>query len=900
MKLGSRFDARLLESQGIRLVEALGDGEWIVSSEMDVAAARRGVRLPAESKLNEELKAKSIPAWAQLTIRGEEGAELLVYFHKDVSADYAQAELDRIGARVMDRSDYFERITATVRKDDIEMLAGMDWVRSIEPNFPPVRLTSNAESAALLKVKDIQEQFAIDGSGAKVAVIDDPVATHPEFGSRLKQLQVGSGLTHGTHVAGTVAAAGSTDPRLKGMAPAAQLVSMPFSTITAGIAANLNAKQIERADVGQNSWTAVVSESLNNCTLFGAYTSFEREMDRIVYQEKHPIVFAAGNDRDQDACLISARAGFYSISPPVGAKNLISVGAIDRDLSLSVFSSFGPTKDGRVKAGGGALGVNVLSTSVRNWTTTLSGTSMAAPAISGTVALLADRFRSKNGKQAPPELLRGLLMNTATDLGNPGPDYSYGFGLPDAVKSVKAIDEDTWRTDSVGAGQTREIEFEVGGGQPSLRVMLAWSDPPAPAGRTRQLMNDLDLKLISPDGAAYNPFVLDAVRPEQDARTGENLVDTVEQIAVAQPAAGRWKVVVSAKDLAVGPQDFAVVWSTTENPAPPCSTTVYPTTVAVSEKTSNVNVQVARSSTCEPWSVSDLPEWVKASEPSSNKATSTVKLKVSANESGQLRKANLLVAGRSVSLRQNAPCVTAPITPGAAIVAALDANDCLEDGSTAPYYTKIYTFEADAGQRVTIQADSNSLDAFLILYGPGGIFIAADDDSGGGLNARIPASGTLVLPVKGTYRISMTTALPSQTGSFTLNLKLEAASGNTSALPKVINACPAEMLGELTAESSKEGRRGDLYNTDIYLFQGRVGQSVKLNLAEADFDGVLQLIAPSGASVAFDDDSEGKLPKIESVLLGTGIYRLEVSSYGPFATGRYKLQAAGCGEWNPR
>ncbi|MBM3758939.1 MAG: hypothetical protein FJW36_01700 [Acidobacteria bacterium] len=898
---GSRgVSERSLAAQGFRALEPLGDGEWIVSVDSASPLARLGKPLETEQKLHESLRGDEVPIWARVKMRGEEGAEVLVYFHKDVSADEAQWEMDRIGAQVVERSDYFERLTVKVRLDDLKRVAAMDWVKVVEPVFGPYRLANNSDSAALIKVKELQEQFAMDGAGATVAIVDDPVATHPEFGDRLLQTQTIAGRDHGTHVAGTVAAAGSTDPRLKGMAPAARLVSMPFNTVSAGISANLNSKQLHSADLAQNSWLISVSEGLNSCSVLGDYLSFDRELDRIVYQEKFPIVFSAGNERDLSQCLVSARGGFYSAPSPGAAKNIMTVGAVDIGNAISGFSSFGPARDGRLKPDVVALGVGVLSTATRNATRSLSGTSMSAPAVSGLSALLINRHRGKHGKAPAPELLRAMILNTANDLGNPGPDYSYGYGIPDGVKALKIVDDDHWNTGSVLSGETKEFEFELPAGQPALRVMLAWSDPPAPAGRTRQLMNNLDLRLISPDGRTLLPFVLNPQKPEADAVAGENVLDNVEQVAVAQPAAGKWKIVVNAKDLAVGPQDYAFVWSTAENPAPPCSATVTPETIEISDKAATVAILVARSSVCEAWSAGPGNDWIRFGEPTNPKASGLVKVQIAANQTGASRRSTVLVAGRSVVIRQNTSCVAQPITSGVEVAAELTTNDCLFEGLPAQYYTKVYTFQADAGQRVTINAASRAVDTFIYLYGPGNIFLAADDDSGGGSNSRIPVSGALTLPIKGTYRILMTSFDPGQTGPFTLNMQLQASVTDPAALPKVITACPATVDGELITASSKSGRRGDFYNSDLYLFEGRAGQQLNARIAEAGFDGVMYLIAPSGATVAFEDDTEGSQPRIQTTLLANGVYRLDVSSFSPFTTGRYKLEVTGCSEWSNR
>lgn len=896
-RLVEGVDARTATSQGGKLVEALGDQQWIIAID---ASAKVGRPLPVDKKLSDDLRDGQPPLWAQVKLRGDEGLELLVYFHYDVNADLAQGELDRLGAVLVDRSDYFHRLTVKLRRDDLRTLAALDWVRFVEPVFPPYQLESNLESGLQLGVNRLRTEFGLNGAGARVAIIDDPVDAHPEFGDRLRQLRSGPGLLHGTHVAGTVAAAGNADERLRGMAPEARLVSIPFASVAEGIAANLNAKLLEQADLGQNSWGGVIRNNLNNCNLHGAYGSADRELDRIVFQEKLPIVFSAGNDRSSPECLVAERAGYYSLTPPKSSKNIIVVGAVDQSQDLSAFSSVGPTRDGRLKPDVVALGVSVLSTGIRGGTGTLSGTSMAAPAISGLTALLIDRYRERHNAAPEPALLRAVLLNTAKDLGNPGPDYQFGFGIPDAVEAVRTFDEDRWRRAEIHSGQTIEFDVDIPGGAPALRAMLAWTDPPAPAGRQQQLMNDLDLRLVSPTGDTVLPFRLDPRRPERDAERAENTLDNVEQVAVDAPLGGRWKIVISSKELVVGPQDFVISWTTAENPRPRCTTTVNPTSLSAAERAGSLTIQIARSSTCEPWEVAGAPAWLRPVLPPSTSASGVVKLALDRNDSGEQRTASLTIAGRNVSLRQNTVCQAREVKPGEPITATLSASDCLQEGLTQSFFTKIYEFTATAGQRAVIRVNSSTTDPYIFLYGPGGIYLAEDDDSGGGLNSRIPASGSLVLPLDGKYRILVSTAFAGQTGSFTLNLELSPAEGEPTALPKLITACPVELDGELTDQSSRDGRRGDLYRTDVYLFQGRVGQTVNLGLLAADFDGVAYLISPTGATLAFNDDSDGNRPFIEQPLSANGVYRLEISSFAPFATGRYKLAAAGCSEWDGR
>ncbi len=65
--------------------------------------------------------------------------------------------------------------------------------------------------------------------------------------------------------------------------------------------------------------------------------------------------------------------------------------------------------------------------------------------------------------------------------------------------------------------------------------------------------------MISPDGDTFFPFILDPDSPDDDATTGLNQRDNIEQILVVDPAAGEWTLQVDGSDIPEGPQTFSVV-----------------------------------------------------------------------------------------------------------------------------------------------------------------------------------------------------------------------------------------------------------------------------------------------------------------------------------------------------
>jgi hypothetical protein len=122
-------------------------------------------------------------------------------------------------------------------------------------------------------------------------------------------------------------------------------------------------------------------------------------------------------------------------------------------------------------------------------------------------------------------------------------------------------------------------------------------------------------------------------------------------------------------------------------------------------------------------------------------------------------------------------CIPTPISFGQTLQGNLTASDCHSPVRGSGFFADRYTFNAAAGQRVTIQATAavaGAPDTFLTLLGPNGAVIMTDDDSGGGQNSRIPG-GTkpLVLGLPGTYTIEVTPFSASGTGAYSLTLTTE-------------------------------------------------------------------------------------------------------------------------------
>ena len=502
------------------------------------------------------------------------------------------------------------------------------------------RLTPhNAVSAQVSHVTELQAApYGLTGDGVAVSLFELSTGqdTHPEFGGRLTIVSGGgdsSFRAHATHTAGTIGAAG-LNASAKGMAPKAKLYEFVAALDSGGHPLYHTLKQNELASRGvvadNNSWGFLLGWSPGTywiwdpdlANYWGAYDfEFTAPLDEISRSKNVLFVHSAGNEGDDGpssewnehrhldpvtrnpittelycyskntsgtdcpptctGCETSrhhALSPYDTISMTGAAKNAIAVGAVNTQGEILALSSRGPAKDGRIKPEVVARGLNVFSTIPTNSYGTSSGTSMAAPVVTGVAALITEQWRRTFAATPKAEELKALIIAGAHDLGNPGPDYTYGFGLVDAKASVDLViadhaDRKHIRSTSIAAGQQYEMPVVVRDPQ-NVRVVLQWPDPPIFLSETqgytaKALVNDLDLKVLGPTGTIYLPYVLDKNNVTAAATRGVNTIDNTEMVEIANAAPGAYRIVVNGTTVAQGPQNATIV--TTVRGARPCA-----------------------------------------------------------------------------------------------------------------------------------------------------------------------------------------------------------------------------------------------------------------------------------------------------------------------------------------
>lgn len=220
---------------------------------------------------------------------------------------------------------------------------------------------------------------------------------------------------HGTHVAGTIAANANNSVSIAGVAPticffAVKVLSDAGSgtmeDVAAGIvhAANQGAKIINMSLGCDGTDSRCFSNAVEDAMAYAA--------GRDVL-----IVAAAGND------------GIGTLSYPASSPWALSVGAVDSQLSRADFSNYGTNLDLV------APGVDVASVFTDGESCLGSGTSMAAPHVTGVAALLRSARPAWSRNQVTQTLLQA-----ARDLGDPGFDAFYGHGLVDATAALPPVD----------------------------------------------------------------------------------------------------------------------------------------------------------------------------------------------------------------------------------------------------------------------------------------------------------------------------------------------------------------------------------------------------------------------------------------------------------------------------
>ena len=503
-----------------------------------------------------------------------ENVTLLLFNAKDNGR--VLSEIRRMGGEVVESSG--DRLLVRIegsKISDISIIGGVSWIEKyVQPEI------SNDIAATIINVNEIQGTHGLTGAGQIVAVADSGLDTgfdnpgidgdiHLDFDNRVTFINY-IGLSaddtngHGTHTTGSVAGNGSrSGGAYQGMAPDADIIFQ-------GLGDDAGSNSIDFPSGGftkvvqdaYNIGARIHSDSWGDPDAAGAYDTLSQETDQFVWDNKDIAIFmAAGND------------GVSGINSPGTAKNVITVGASDSSRfggninDIAIFSSRGPTDDGRIKPDVVAPGRWILSTRSSmpgasyswgifdDYYAYSGGTSMSTPITAGAAALVRQYYVDNESISPSAALIKASMINGAVNLSLSS--NSQGWGrinitnslFPNFPSSVYYHDEN-----SGGGLSTSEIwnySYNVTNSTIPLRITLVWTDYKGSPLVIPQLVNDLDLVVTGPFGSYLG--------------NGGDSANNVEQVELPAPSVGIYTIQVNGTNIPHGPQPFALVISGAAN-----------------------------------------------------------------------------------------------------------------------------------------------------------------------------------------------------------------------------------------------------------------------------------------------------------------------------------------------
>ena len=572
-------DRQSLAADGMELISYIPNFVYTVNLKNEIDESfvnQHGLRwlgkIYPDDKISPYITDIGIGDWAR---RGGDLVEYKIVLHDDEDLDYwAQEFENQFNAEIVGLARSINTVELIVPELSYLQISEIDAVIWIEQDAPPpVELNNVARINT--RAEELQTvPYNLTGAGVTVAEWDggSVYAPHTDLIGRVT-LRDGAGFSdHATHVAGTILGTGAEQGGLyAGMAPQALLASyLWWFSISEMETEYTDAINSMGASISTNSWGFSISITIPGCESgMGGYPTENTALDNIVRGSQGApitICWSAGNSRSTSNTSCGSLGFTYgTIGALATAKNIITVGAIFSGSSaMTSFSSWGPTDDGRLKPDVCGPGCTLRSCDVGGGYWNACGTSMSCPATAGTIALLQEALMN-SGQPWPvlPSTIKGILINTADDLGNTGPDYGFGHGRVDGVEAVDkiVIGEPSYVENQTTTGTVHVYDLTVPSGAERLKVTLVWSDPGGLGIAGKDLINDLDLELIDPFASTELPWVLDPDNPTNLATKGVDRLNNVETVEIESATPGLWKARVIGFDIPSGPQLYSLIFT---------------------------------------------------------------------------------------------------------------------------------------------------------------------------------------------------------------------------------------------------------------------------------------------------------------------------------------------------
>lgn len=501
-------------------------------------------------------------------------------FDHEIDLEKVQSELETTGQWTLLGTDSGGLETLSSPKAISEIIKNPD-IAWAEWTVPFVLWNNN--SAYATELHEVWDTMGLTGSGQKVTVADTGIDTgvlstmHDDMKGRVKIIKT-TGTSaidthgHGTHCAGTVMGNGAKSSpvgRLKGVAYEAFMCFQDIGNDNMQLTGIgdfywlLKGAYDEGVRTHSNSWGTPYPTG-------HAYLSTSQRADYMTWTYRNFTVFVAnGNDGGY---------GLDTVSAPATAKNVMGIGAGGPGSTggltknhIASFSSRGHCPDGRIKPDLVTPGNHYITsckssqTSGSGFYTGMGGTSMACPHAAGVGVLVRQYWQEWREVDDPSSsLIRATLINGAKDMTSVTgsvPNKLEGWGrcvLPEAI-NPDSPSKLEYFDNKVGFGDGGGETYSVGIGDNSIpfNVTLVWVDYPSSTSASKNIVNDLDLKVTAPDGTTiYKGNVL----TNSYSTTGGSFdrTNVVETVRIQTPQIGVYEINVTGYNVPQPTPTFAI------------------------------------------------------------------------------------------------------------------------------------------------------------------------------------------------------------------------------------------------------------------------------------------------------------------------------------------------------
>lgn len=466
--------------------------------------------------------------------------------------------------------------------------------------FPLYKSLDNVDALNSTRTNFMHTGFfsglGMEGQGMTIGIWDGgrALTSHVEFtvssSNSATRMVVGdasilnSNSFHATHVAGTMTARG-VDIDAKGMAPQANILTFDWTSdenevVNAAANGLLVSNHSYGVPMYDNDGDFQVPEWFP-----GSYSQDARDWDLIHQNFPYYIAVISAGNEGTEVNPYTFQIGFDKLNGNKNTKNAIVVanaqdasvntftGLLNAAVAINSSSSQGPTDDFRVKPDITGNGTGLYSSwdSSNTSYNTISGTSMAAPNVSGSILLLQQYYFSLFSNYMRASTLKGIICHTADDAGNLGPDPVFGWGLLNMkIASDVVLGKNTGSAivdeRSLSQDETYTINFTLNTVE-NIKATISWTDvagivnegnlnSPIPA-----LINNLDLRIIKDGTVEFLPWKINPANVAT-AIKADNNVDNIEMVSIENAQPGNYQIIVSHKGFISTPtQNYSIIFT---------------------------------------------------------------------------------------------------------------------------------------------------------------------------------------------------------------------------------------------------------------------------------------------------------------------------------------------------